>query len=90
MNQLLKDRILATYPEWHQQPLHLTVSEMQNPYLILEEFFDAYSLIGIRICLREWLADVVCTDKAPSLEYVFLHEKIERLIEAAWLLHQKK
>lgn len=90
MIQILKDRILAQYPEWHNQPFRLTVPEIQNPYIVLEDFFDTFNLIAIRACLREWLSNVVRTDEVPKLDYINLHDKIERLIEAAWLLHQLK
>lgn len=90
MSPILKDRILAQYPEWHSQPLRLTVQEIQNPYTVLEDFFDTYSLAAIRVCLREWLANVVRTDEVPALDYIYLHDKIERLIESAWQLHQYK
>lgn len=90
MNQKLRDTILASYPEWHNNPFRLTIPEMQNPFLVLEDFFDTYNLTAIRACLREWLSNVIRTDEVPTLEYIHLHDKIERLVEAAWLLHQLK
>lgn len=90
MNRKLKDAILAEYPEWHNQPLRLTMEEMQHPNTVLEDFFDTYNLTAIRVCLREWLLVVSRTDEAPALDYILLHDKIERLIEAAWLLHKLK
>jgi hypothetical protein len=90
MNHKLKDSILAHYPEWHNQPFRLTVPEMQNPYLVLEDFFDTYNLTALRACFKEWLSTVIRTDEVPALDYINLHDKIERLIEAAWLLYQMK
>jgi hypothetical protein len=90
MNQKLKNSILAQYPEWHSQPFRLTLPEMQNPYTILEEFFDAYNLTQIRVLFREWLSNVIRTDEAPALNYISLHDQLERLIEAAWILHQSQ
>jgi hypothetical protein len=89
MNQALKDIILAQYPEWHTKPFRLTVPEIQNPYIVLDNFFDAYSLTQVRACLRKWLSSVVRTDEVPALDYICLHDQVERLIEAAWVLHQR-
>jgi hypothetical protein len=78
------------YPEWHNNPFRLTATEMQNPHVVLKDFFSAYHLTDIRECLTEWLYSAFHKDEVPAINYVYLHDNIERLIEAAWLLHNKK
>ena len=90
MSQQFKHSILAQYPEWHSDPLRLTIPEMQNPHIVLKDFFSAYQLTDIRECLREWLSCAIRKDDVVSIDYLHLHDSIERLIEAAWLLHNSK
>jgi len=70
--------------------MRLTIGEMQQPHLILKEFFSAYHLTDIRECLKEWLSAALRKDDVVSIDYLYLHDSIERLIEAAWILNSKK
>ncbi|UPK70956.1 HEPN domain-containing protein [Chitinophaga filiformis] len=86
MNTPLNKRILSNWPAWHQQPFRLTCNEINNPRHILKEFFTWYTLSDIRLCLKEWLTDALRAEDVEALEYVTLHDNIEKLIEAAWLI----
>src|SRR4030095_11345238 len=90
MSRHLQHSVLAQYPEWHNNPLRLTTPEMQNPNIVLKDFFSAYHLTDIRECLTEWLYSAIRTDEVPAMNYVYLHDNIERLVEAAWLLYNNK
>ena len=90
MNQQLKDKILTQYPDWHNNPLRLSSSEMENPYLVLKEFFEYYHLTDIRACLKEWLNEVLRPGEILELDYNHICDHVEKLIEAAWLLHTRK
>lgn len=86
MNTPLNKRILSKWPSWHQQPFRLTCNEIDNPHHILKEFFTWYTLSDIRLCLKEWLTDALLAEDVVGLEYVTLHDNIEKLIEAAWII----
>ena len=86
MNTPLNKRILSNWPAWHQQPFRLTCNEINNPHHILKEFFTWYTLSDIRLCLKEWLTDALRAEDVEALEYVTLHDNIEKLIEAAWVI----
>ncbi|SFW80600.1 HEPN domain-containing protein [Chitinophaga sancti] len=86
MNTPLNKRILSNWPVWHQQPFRLTCNEINNPHHILKEFFTWYTLSDIRLCLKEWLTDALRAEDVEALEYVTLHDNIEKLIEAAWVI----
>jgi hypothetical protein len=89
MKEQLKQSLLAEYPEWHDQPLRLTVSEIEDPRSVLSFFFMRYNLQNMRSCLKEFLHDALCADGVDAPSHVSIHQDIERLVEAAWLLHQQ-
>jgi hypothetical protein len=89
MTPSLRKRLLKELPAWHQQPLYLTVPEINDPYLAVAEFFTGYHLTDIRFCLREWLSTALRTDEVLEMDYLPLHDHLIKLAEAAWLLHQK-
>ena len=90
MNTELSRRMLIPYPEWHKQPFRLSVEEIENPYLALEEFFSAYDLMQARTCLWEWLRETMNGDRTGVSNLLSFYEQIERLTEAAWVLHSGK
>lgn len=83
-------RMLSQYPEWHDKPLRLTTAEMNDPHLVLEDFFQAYSLSDTRACLKELLEDALSAEDVNPMSHLHLYDHVEKLIEAAFLLHQKK
>lgn len=89
MKDSMKTRLKEQYPAWHEQPLQLTASEIDNPYSVLLFYFTRYSLIGSRACLKELLHDALCADGVDAPSHVTIHEDIEKLIEAAWLIHEQ-
>lgn len=90
MKDTIKEKILAQYPHWHSKPFLFTCEEMDNPYQVYKEFFDAYSLPNIRVCLRNWLYSA-CHDENPeALNLLTLYRHCERLIEASWLVYENR
>lgn len=89
MKDSLRTRLKEQYPAWHEQPLQLTTPEINNPYSVLLFYFTRYSLIGSRACLKELLHDALCADGVDAPAHVTIHEDIERLVEAAWLMHEQ-
>lgn len=87
---------MPNYPEWEKQARLLTKEEMENPNLVLEELFDFAHLPEIRNLLWEWLKTTVTGDFNESLDpreksaILFLYEKMQKLIEASYLILQKQ
>jgi hypothetical protein len=77
------------YPDWQYQPVRLSVEEMENPYEVLDQFFDCYSLPGLRSNLRQWLKEALTNKEGGSGDTLLLHDDIEKLIEVAWVIHQQ-
>jgi hypothetical protein len=74
------------------QPLRLSKEQMQNPMLILDEFFQCYHLNETREILWVWFTEVVSSSRSISIEgldrsnHVYFYEKVEEVIEAAFVI----
>jgi hypothetical protein len=88
MNEGLRQKILAEYPEWHSNPLRLTASEMKNPPSVISFFFECYDLPTIRACLKEWLEDALSGTGNNAGEHIYTYNDVEKLVEAAYLLNK--
>jgi len=75
------------YPVYHNQPLRLTNEEIANPRSVLQDFFWYYGLTDIRQDLKAILNDALQIGDADAATHVHLHDNLEKLIEAAWLIH---
>ena len=77
--------------QFHQ----LTEAEIANPYLVIDELFDFTHLPDARELLWEWLkATVTCTyhknlTATERSAILTLYEKMEKLVEAVYVLHEK-
>jgi HEPN domain-containing protein len=81
---------LFNYPEWHSQPLNLTVDEMDDPLSVIAAFFDCYNLPESRVYLQEWLKDALQREDVNGGNLFVLHNNIVRLAEASWLVLQQR
>lgn len=88
MKDPMKEMIMAQYPEWHNNPLRLTIAEIETPQKVIQRFFDRYSLPQIRACLKDMLFDAIWMDDNDAPEHISTHDDVEKLIEAAWLLKE--
>lgn len=86
----LKRWPLLDYPEWNNQPLNLTIEEIEEPLLVISAFFDCYKLSESRICLQQWLDDALQREDVDARNLFVLYNNIVRLAEAAWLILQQK
>jgi hypothetical protein len=77
-------------PWWHNQPLHLSIEQIDNPLSVCKDFFDTYHLPDIRYCLKEWLEDALRNREAQAIQLLTVYHNTLQLIEAAWLLHQQQ
>lgn len=78
------------------QPQKLSATEIANPYLVVYELFDYAHVPEIKEILLNWLKATVTGNYNQHLtrreraELVFFFEKMERLVEAAHLIHVEK
>ncbi|HEY0059027.1 MAG TPA: HEPN domain-containing protein, partial [Flavisolibacter sp.] len=76
--------------DWHKHPLCLTVEEIEQPLKVLEAFFDCYHLPQARACLKEWLDNSLQAEDVNGARMLFVHDSINKLMEAAWLILRRK
>jgi len=62
---------------------------MNDPYRVIEDFFDMHSLITIRGNLKQWLDDVVYDIDADAADHLSTYEQVEKLVEAAWVIEEQ-
>lgn len=80
--------MLAHYPDWHQQPFRLSCSEIKNPRLVFDEFFERFDLENIRTELKEMMTDAMGENSHNSpANYIWLCDNLEKLVEACHVLH---
>lgn len=88
-------RALNKHPDWYNQPLRLNNDERQNPRLVIENFFESYHLQEVREILWNWMVEIVSSSRSIAQEgkqrndHIYFYEKIEALVEAAFLIHQR-
>lgn len=84
-------RMLAQYPEWHEKPFRLSYSEIKQPALVFEEFFERYDLDNIRTELKEMVTDALsgALHDDPTM-YIGLSDNLEKLVEACFVLHKQQ
>lgn len=86
---------LTQYPEWESYSRKLNKEEAENPMMVIAELFDYAHLPDVRELLWLWLKTTVSGDFTEGLDHrerssiLFLYEKIEKLVEAAHILHVK-
>lgn len=86
----------SEYPVWELHPRKLTEEEVHNPYLVLDEFFDAASLPQVRDKLWGWLDTTVTSNYSKELSrkqrahLLLFYCQVEKLVEAAHVLHTTK
>jgi len=84
------------HPQWYNQPLRLTEEQLNNPISVFNDFFQAYHLNETREVLWEWLlaiissAGSISSDPLERSNHIYFYEKLEEIIEAAFLLKELK
>jgi hypothetical protein len=78
------------------QLLRLSEEEQKAPQDVLKVFFDCYHLKDLHEVLWDWLLAALSTDSGiydrgrERSNLIFLYQKLETLVEAAYLLNFKK
>jgi hypothetical protein len=83
------------YPPAELEPRKLSKEEIEDPYQVIYELFDYAHLPQIRESIWEWLKATTSGNyhKLSVSErgnLLYLYEKIEKLIEAAHIIHNKR
>jgi hypothetical protein len=73
----------------------LSEEEIEDPFLVLHEFFMFVHLPDIRQELWEWLKLTVCGNyhKQSSMDksnLIYLYEQVDKLMEAVHIINQRK
>ena len=83
-----------TNPQFQNQPLRLDEAQTQYPESALDEFFEWYHLPDTRPILWQWLTVVLCSPRYSNNDPharnndIFFYEKLESLVEAAWVMRK--
>lgn len=86
-------KTLNLHPHYFNQPLRLIADQTQNPNLVFDDFFECYHLNEVREIMWQWLTDAVSSPRSHSNDphernnYMFFYEKMESLVEAAWIMN---
>jgi len=89
MKEKLRQQLLTKFPEWHLNPLRLSIAEIEAPYDVLDHFFECYTLPQIRACLQELVYDSLRAEDTDAPSHITTHEDIEKLVEAAWVIFKQ-
>jgi hypothetical protein len=79
---------------YYNLPLRLSPAQTQNPNLVLDDFFEYYHLNEVREIMWQWLTEVVSSPRDSANDphernnHMFFYEKMESLVEAAWILNR--
>src|SRR5690348_9523587 len=77
------------YPQHHELPFFLNQNEMDDPYQVLEAFFDRYHLPILRFRLQQWFNSAILDDDACVTDLSELFQEIRKLAEAASLIGKR-
>ncbi|OQP58841.1 hypothetical protein A3860_39215 [Niastella vici] len=83
------------HPHWHNQPLRLSKEQKRDPLPVLDDFFECYHLNDVRQMLWQWLTTVISSHQSISNDaldrdnHLYFYEKIEGIIEAAYVMKRK-
>lgn len=86
---------LSDYPAWELEPRKLSPEEIADPTLVIQSFFDYGHLPQVRADLWNLFKTLVAgtypeLKKGEKGDCILLYEKLERLIEAAHIIHREK
>lgn len=89
-------RTTNQHPQWCNEPLRLNAEEREDPARVFQEFFKCFHLQEVRQVLWEWMVETVVSDRCGGHDSqerssaIFFYEKMEELVEAAFLMNRKK
>lgn len=87
-------RAFDRHEAWEMKPRKLTIEEVENPKLVIEELFRYATLPELRWCLTEGTQTLVTgtyhTLKAKERQsMLYFYEHVEKLIEVTHVIFEK-
>jgi hypothetical protein len=82
------------YPQYYNAPLRLTPTQLEDLKEVLDDFFECYHLDEVREIMWQWTVEVVSNPRSMANDhhernnYMFFYEKLEALVEAAWIMNR--
>lgn len=73
------------FPDWHNQPLSLSIHEISDSQSVIDEFYFEYSLQETRTMLWDWLVDALQYENTNAGALILFYERILKLIEAIYI-----
>ena len=89
MTSILRDQLLAKYPDYMKLPLHLSEDELNSPHTVISAFFDTYHLEQARVLLisvRNTALQAGEEGECNAWEVVYFTDRMLKLVEAVSLL----
>jgi hypothetical protein len=85
---------LSDYPAWELEPRKLSPEEIADPTLVINAFFDYGHIPQIRADFWNFFKTLVAgtyndLKRSEKNDFIALYERLERLVEAAHILHRK-
>lgn len=80
------------HAHWSNTPLRLNEEQLIDPSQVFDDFFQSYHLQDVRPILWQWLTEVLSSpresinDPHERNNDIFFYEKLESLVEAAWIM----
>lgn len=78
---------------WRDYPTNLSESELNDPNIVISNFFKAYTLQQYREHLYEWLEHGLSSKAAREFiatnDLVNVYENLQKLYSAAWVINQR-
>jgi hypothetical protein len=87
-------KTLNSNPQFQNVPLRLDEAQTTNPEAVLDDFFQSYHLQDVRQITWQWLTEVLSSPRDSSNNphernnHIFFYEKLESLVEAAWVMRR--
>ena len=79
--------------KWRDYPANLNEAELLNPYLVISDFFESFTLLNYREELYEWLEHGLSKSGAKEFietgAFITIYENLQKLFSAAWMIYQR-
>ncbi len=90
---LKSDHLTDEKNSWKDYPAGLSEAELTDPYLVVMDFFNSYSLCSYEEMLYEWLEAALSSRGArefiEAADLVQVYDNLGKLYAAAWIIYQR-
>jgi HEPN domain-containing protein len=79
--------------KWRDFPVNLNEAELLNPYIVIGDLFESFTLLNYREELYEWLEHGLSKSCAKEFietgSFIAIYENLQKLFSAAWMIYQR-